>query len=93
MANLASAKKRARQNVARNRRLSAARSRMRTFIKKTNKLIEAKDVKEASEQFKVLQEVLDKATSKGLIHKNLAARKKHRINAKIKDLVQSAEAN
>ena len=91
MANTDSAKKRARQTISRNKILSAARSRVRTFIKKTTKSIDNGDVALSVENFKTLQPVLDKACSKGLVHKNFVARKKSKINSKIKNLIENSK--
>ena len=86
MANIASAKKRARQAVIRNQRNSSQRSMMRTFMKKVINAIEAKDKDAATEAFKNAAPLLDKAANKGLIHKNKAARHKSRLNAQINAL-------
>lgn len=86
MANIASAKKRARQAVLRNQRNSSQRSMMRTFMKKVINAIEAKDKDAATEAFKSAVPLLDKAANKGLIHKNKAARHKSRLNAQINAL-------
>ena len=86
MANIASAKKRARQADARNKHNSSQRSMMRTFMKKVIKAIEAKDKAAATDAFKLAVPLLDKAANKGLIHKNKAARHKSRLNAQINAL-------
>ncbi|MBK2123972.1 30S ribosomal protein S20, partial [Fangia hongkongensis] len=79
------AEKRRQHNVAR-------RSMMRTFLKKTVKAIEEKDVVVAKESFQKLQPVLDRYATKGLIHKNKAARHKSRLSAQIKALETAASA-
>ncbi len=86
MANLAGSKKRARQAVTRNKHNAAIRAKMRTMIKRVSYAIDAKNKEEATSNFTNMQQVLDGAVSKGLIHKNLAARKKSRLNARIKAL-------
>lgn len=60
----------------RNRRI---RSRARTFVKKTNRLIEAGDLEQAKEMARQAIIALDKAAQKGVIHKNTAARYKSRL--------------
>ena len=89
MANTKQAKKRA--NQAEKNRLSNASSRsvMRTFIKKTIKAIESLDLISARKSFNELQAILDRYSTKGLIHKNKAARHKSRLIAKIKALETS----
>ncbi|MCU7918396.1 MAG: 30S ribosomal protein S20 [Candidatus Thiodiazotropha sp. (ex Dulcina madagascariensis)] len=84
MANSAQARKRARQADTRNSRNQAQRSEMRTQIKKVAKQIAAGSKEGAAEAFKQAVPVIDSAVSKGLIHKNKAARHKSRLNVQIK---------
>ena len=86
MANSAGSKKRARQAVMRNKHNSQIRAKVRTFIKKVSYAIDAGDKKEATSGFTEMQKNVDQAVSKGLMHKNQAARKKSRIIAQIKAL-------
>lgn len=86
MANSAQARKRARQNEKHHRHNAAQRSMMRTYIKKVNTAVTKQNKEEATQTFKTATAILDKMVSKGLIHKNKAARHKHRLNAKIKAL-------
>ena len=86
MANSAQAKKRARQ-AEQHRQLNAGqRSEMRTSIKKVATAIQTADYDAAQAEFKKAMPVIDGATSKGVLHKNTAARTKSRLNAKIKSL-------
>lgn len=84
MANTNQARKRARQAVARNQHLSAQRSQYRTAIKAVRKFIVAGDKAGAAEAFKKAQCVIDAMASKGVLHKNAAARHKSRLSASIK---------
>jgi small subunit ribosomal protein S20 len=86
VANIKSAKKRAKQAAVRNARNSAQRSMLRTAVKKVVKAIDAKDVAAAEAAFAVAQPILDRYASRGLIHKNKAARHKARLNGHIKAL-------
>ncbi|WP_240096804.1 30S ribosomal protein S20 [Thermomonas flagellata] len=86
MANIKSAKKRAKQAVVRNARNVAQRSQMRTAIKKVIKALDANDANAAREAFAVAQPLLDRFAARGLIHKNKAARHKARLTARIKAL-------
>ncbi len=86
MANSAGSKKRARQAIKNNSNNSRLRTKVRTYIKKTLNAIDKKDKSLATETFIIMQKVIDQVVAKGLIHKNNAARKKHRINAKLKGL-------
>ncbi|BCA94208.1 30S ribosomal protein S20 [Legionella antarctica] len=84
MANIKSAIKRARQNVKLRQHNASARSMFRTYIKNVLKAVEAGDKEAAQTAFVKAQPVIDKATSKGLIHKNKAARIKSRLVARVK---------
>ena len=86
MANIKSAKKRAKQAVVRNARNAGQRSMLRTAVKKVLKALEANDAAGANAAFAVAQPILDRFSARGLIHKNKAARHKSRINARIKAL-------
>jgi len=86
VANIKSAKKRAKQAVVRNMRNTGQRSMLRTSIKKVLKALEAKDAEGAKAAFDVAQPILDRFSSRGLIHKNKAARHKSRLTARIKAL-------
>ncbi len=77
MANSKQARKRAIQAVARNKHLSAQRSRYRTAIKNVRKAILAGDKAAA-------QSVIDSMADKGVLHKNAAARHKSRLVVAIK---------
>ena len=86
MANSAGSKKRARQAVKRNKHNSQIRAKVRTFVKKVAYAVAAGNKKEAVSSFTAMQKNVDQAVSKGLIHKNQAARKKSRLSAQIKTL-------
>ena len=89
MANIASAKKRARQSIKIRLHNASQRSMLRTHIKKVTNAIEAKDKKAAKSAFEAAVPVIDAMVSKGIIHKNKAARHKSRLNTKIKALLAS----
>lgn len=86
MANIKSAKKRARQSEQRRLRNVSHRSMVRTSLRKVIKAIEAKDKGAATEAFAAAQPLMDRYAARGLIHKNKAARHKSRLNAKIREL-------
>ena len=83
MANSKSADKRARQNKKRYELKHAQRSMVRPSVKATAKAVEVKD-KKVAEVFKTAQSTVDKMASKGVIHKNKAARIKSRLNKQVK---------
>jgi len=84
LANIKSAKKRAKQAVVRNARNASQRSMMRTALKKVIKALDAKDKAGAESAYKTAEPLLDRYSSRGLIHKNKANRHKSRITARIK---------
>ena len=86
MANSAQARKRARQGERRRIRNASQRSMARTYIKRVNAAIESNNVEEASEAFLKAVPVIDKMITKGILHRNQAARYKSRLNKKIKAL-------
>lgn len=86
MANIASAKKRARQAEVRRARNVAQRSMVRTTIKKVVKAIETQDKAAAQAAYTAMVPVIDRYATKGMIHKNKAARHKARLTAAIKAL-------
>ncbi len=86
MANIASAKKRARQSEKRRQHNVGYRSMLKTSIKKVNAAIESKDKEAANSAFKAAIPVIDKMAGKGLIHKNKAARHKSQLNAHLRAL-------
>jgi small subunit ribosomal protein S20 len=84
LANIKSAKKRAKQAVVRNARNSSQRSMLRTSVKKVLKAIQAGDTEGANAAFATAQPILDRFAARGLIHKNKAARHKSRLTARIR---------
>ncbi|MGH1456204.1 MAG: 30S ribosomal protein S20 [Alphaproteobacteria bacterium] len=86
MANHASAKKRTRRNERRAVINTTRRSRIRTFIKKIETAISTGDATAAKEALRVAQPEIHKGVSKGILHKNTAARKLSRLSARIKAL-------
>jgi small subunit ribosomal protein S20 len=84
VANSAQAKKRAIQNEKTRLRNASRRSMLRTLIKKVRKAIASMDQTAANAAFRVAQPIIDRLATKGLIHKNAAARYKSRLNARIK---------
>lgn len=78
MANIESQKKRNRQNVRANERNKAVRSSLKTETKKARIAVEAGE-DSAAEMVKATSRALDKAVSKGVLHKKTAARRKSRL--------------
>ena len=86
MANIKSAKKRARQSEKARQRNASARSMVRSAIKRVVKAIEAKDKAAAESALTAAVPVMDRYAARGLIHKNKAARHKSRLTAHIRAL-------
>lgn len=83
MANIASAKKRARQAVTRRLRNASQRSFLRGQIKKVVLAIQSGDRANAQAAYTSAVPVIDSAVNKGLIHRNKADRHKSRLNQQI----------
>lgn len=83
MANIRSAIKRNRQNKKRRARNRIFRGRARTFVKQANEAIEAGQAEQAQEAVTLAAAALDRAASKGVIHKNNAARRKSAVMRKL----------
>jgi len=84
VANIQSAKKRARQGENRRLHNIALKSRVRTRMKAVLKAIQAGDKTAANAEFKAAIPAIDKAVTKGLIQKNRGAKYKSRLNARLK---------
>jgi small subunit ribosomal protein S20 len=87
LANTRSAMKQIRSSARKRERNRVFRSRARTSINKTRRLIAEGKIGEAREEAQRAIVALDKAAEKGIIHKNKAARCKSRL---MKRLNQSA---
>jgi len=76
MANIKSSAKRAALSAVANERNKAARSLMKTNLKKFDSAISEGNREEAEAAFKVAAKTVDRAATKNLIHRNKAARRK-----------------
>lgn len=79
MANIKSAKKRILVNQTKAARNKAIRSKVKTSIKKVDAAIAAKDKEAALAALTAATAEIDKACTKGIYHKNTAARKVSRL--------------
>ena len=86
MPNIKSAKKRVIVSEKARQRNVAARSKMRTLMKKVINACHQGDKEAAVAAFKQAEPVLDRAACKGLVHKNKVARHKSELCAMIKAL-------
>ena len=90
MANTKSAMKRIRSSAKKRERNQVFRSRARTFVKKTRRLIAEGKMDEARQEAQLAISALDKAAEKGVIHKNKAARSKSRLMRSLNRTAQVA---
>ena len=79
MANTKSALKAMRVSERRHERNRAVRSALRTYVKKARTSLTATGAEDAVERIREAAKHLDQAASKGIIHKNQAARRKSRL--------------
>lgn len=86
MANIKSAKKRILVNRTRADRNKSIRSAVKTAIKKVLAAVEAGDKAVASEELKAATKVIEMAATKGVYHKNNAARKVSRIAKAVNEM-------
>ena len=83
MANIKSQIKRNRQNETRRQRNQAVKSELRTRERRVVEAVEAGEG--ADEALRLAQKRIDMAASKGVLHKNTAARKKARLAKLVND--------
>jgi small subunit ribosomal protein S20 len=86
VANIKSQKKRNLTNVKAQARNKAVRSAIKTLVKRVNEAVATGDKAAAQENLVVANRALDKAASKGVIHKNQAANRKSGIAAAVAKL-------
>ena len=86
LANIQSAKKRARQAIKRRAHNIALRSRVRTAIRKVVKAVEAGDKEAAKAGFAAVVPEIDRMANKGILRKNRAAHYKSQLNAKLRSM-------
>ena len=79
MANIKSQIKRNRQNEKRHERNRAEKSALKTSTKKVHTAVADGDAEAAQQRFREVSRSLDKAASKGIVHKRTAARRKSRL--------------
>jgi len=90
VANIKSQIKRIKTNAQRTERNKAVKSELRTWIRKFRAAAESGDKAATQDALKVASTKLDKAVSKGVIHKNQAARRKSRLMRKVNAASQAS---
>ncbi|MFE0376008.1 30S ribosomal protein S20 [Streptomyces inhibens] len=83
MANIKSQMKRIKTNEKARQRNKAVKSALKTSIRRTREAVEAGDLQKATVAQAEAAKKLDKAVSKGVIHKNAAANKKSALAKKV----------
>jgi ribosomal protein S20 len=86
VANIKSQIKRIRTNEKRRQRNLAVKSELKTLVRKTREAVEAGDKEAAIEALRVASRKLDKAVSKGVIHRNQAANRKSKLARRVQSL-------
>ncbi len=84
MPNTKSAAKRLKQSEVRRVRNKAIKTRTKTEMKRVLDSVQTGDIAAAEANFRLAAKKLDQAGSKGVIHKNTAARHKSRLQRTIK---------
>ena len=84
MANIASARKAARQSEKRRQHNASLRSRLRSAVKDVIKAVQAGDKAAAKAVYQRATSTIDSIADKQIIHKNKAARHKSRLAAAVK---------
>lgn len=86
MANIKSQKKRIKTAEKARVRNQAVRSELKTYVKKVHVAVENGDAEEAQKVARIANRKLDKAASKGIIHKNQAAERKSGVQKLVNTL-------
>ena len=86
MPNMKNAKKAVRQNPKKNELNNNFKASMNTAIKNVEKAVIANDKEKANANLKVAIKRIDKAASKGIVHKNYVARNKSRLTIKVNSI-------
>jgi len=86
LANIKSAKKRVITSQKREEHNQGIRSAVKTSVKKVESLVEAGDKEAASKALLDATSTIDKAASKGILHKNNASRKVSRLSKAVNSI-------
>ena len=83
MANIKSQIKRIKTNEKARLRNQAVKSELKTYVRRVREAIDAGDKEAAEEHLRKASRKLDKAVSKGVIHKNPAANRKSKLARRV----------
>jgi small subunit ribosomal protein S20 len=85
-----SAIKRHRQNLKRRERNRAVRSKVRTETRKLREMCDQSDKTAAGPQLRLTASELDKAVSKGILHRNAASRRIARLSKRVAAIAKAS---
>ena len=77
-----------RQNIVRRMKNRAERSKIRTTIKKLDLAVQEGNKEKVAELYNAMVSVIDKGVKHGILHQNMAARKKSRMQLKVNQLLK-----
>ncbi len=86
MANTSSARKAVRKIAARTRVNKARRSRVRTFLRRVEEAIAAGDRKTAADALRAAQPEIQRAATRGVLHRRTASRKVSRLSRRVNSM-------
>ena len=92
MAEHASALKQERSSRKRHERNRAVLSSLKTWVKKLHTALAAKKLDEARSLLLKTTSAFDRAVSKGIIHRNTAARRVSRLTVKVKKMLSAEKS-
>ncbi len=92
MPNIKSSEKSMKKDAARNRRNNMRKSLLKTSLRKFQTAVAAGDPEKAREVLVQTTRVIDRSASKGVIHRNAAARRKSRLTRQFNAMNAAAEA-
>jgi len=92
LANHKSAIKRNRQSEKKRVRNASVKSQVKTRVKAVLRAVEDKDRSESVASLETAISLIDKASSKGVLHKNNAARKISRLTRRVNALTETSES-
>lgn len=92
MANHKSALKRNKQSQLARLRNRMNKTRVKSVVKKISEAIAAQSVEGAQQALKEAIPVIDRAATKGTLHRNNASRKVSRLTTKVNDFVNAMQA-
>ena len=92
MAHTISALKQWKQSEVRRARNHAVKSELRTQVKKVQSAVDKKDAAVAKTALQEAYSLIDRAVSKGVLHRNTASRHKSRLSARVNAISAAAPA-